>query len=77
MKVLLTGSTGYIGTRLLQVLAEKGYEVIALARVPESVLIPEKFQDQVKVISGDLLKILNFQRRLMQHIIWFIRCQIV
>lgn len=56
MKVLLTGSTGYIGTRLLQVLAEKGYEVIALARVPESVLIPEKFQDQVKVISGDLFK---------------------
>ncbi|MDJ0652029.1 MAG: SDR family oxidoreductase [Simkaniaceae bacterium] len=56
MKVLLTGATGYIGTRLLQTLAEKGQEVIALARVPESVLIPEKFQDQVKVIPGDLLK---------------------
>lgn len=56
MKVLLTGSTGYIGTRLLQILAEKGHEVIALARVPESVLIPEKFRNQVKVIPGDLLK---------------------
>lgn len=56
MKVLLTGATGYIGTRLLQVLAENGHEVIALARVPESVLVPETIRNQVKVIPGDLLK---------------------
>ncbi|MCP5505742.1 MAG: SDR family oxidoreductase [Chlamydiales bacterium] len=55
MKVLLTGANGYIGTRLLQVLAEKGHEIIALARVPESVFVPEKIQSQVKVIQGDLL----------------------
>ncbi|MEM8727963.1 MAG: SDR family oxidoreductase [Chlamydiota bacterium] len=56
MKVLVTGSTGYVGTRLLQVIAEKGHQVIALARVPQSVLIPEKFQDRVQVIGGDLGK---------------------
>lgn len=55
MKVLLTGSSGYIGLRLLQVLAEKGHEVIAIARVPESVFIPEKIQSQVTVLQGDLL----------------------
>ncbi|QVL58221.1 MAG: DUF2867 domain-containing protein [Simkaniaceae bacterium] len=62
MKVLLTGSTGYIGTRLLQVLVEKGHEVIALARVPESVFVPEKTQDQVRVIQGDLLKNLELPK---------------
>lgn len=55
MKVLLTGANGYIGTRILQVLAEKGHEIIALARVPESVFVPEKIESQVKVIQGDLL----------------------
>lgn len=55
MKVLLTGANGYIGTRLLQVLAEKGHEIIALARVPESVFVPEKIASQIKVIQGDLL----------------------
>lgn len=55
MKVLLTGANGYIGTRLLQLLTEKGHEIIALARVPESVFVPEKIALQVKVIKGDLL----------------------
>lgn len=56
MKVLLTGANGYIGTRLLLLLAENGHEIVALARVPASVHVPEKIRKQVTVIQGDLLK---------------------
>ncbi|MCB1109356.1 MAG: SDR family oxidoreductase [Chlamydiia bacterium] len=56
MKVLLTGANGYVGTRLLELLAEKGHEVVALARVPESVHIPERIAKQVTVVQGDLLQ---------------------
>lgn len=56
MKVLLTGANGYIGTRLLQILAEEGHEIIALARVPQSVFIPDKIRSQVTVLQGDLLE---------------------
>lgn len=56
MKVLLTGANGYVGTRLLQVLVEEGHEVIAFARMPQSVFIPERIKEKVWVIQGDLLK---------------------
>ena len=32
MKVLLTGATGYIGKRLLPVLAEEGHQVVCCVR---------------------------------------------
>ncbi|MDX8431420.1 MAG: SDR family oxidoreductase [Candidatus Algichlamydia australiensis] len=52
MKVLLTGSTGYIARRLLPKLTAEGHEVICLARSPE------RLGDvgNAKVIKGDLLE---------------------
>lgn len=55
MRILLTGANGYIGTRLLARLTKQRHEVIALARRPSSIKIPEKYQNQISVISGDLL----------------------
>lgn len=56
MRVLFTGANGYIGTRLLTSLVKQGHQIIALARRPESVRIPEGFQKQVSLVQGDLLK---------------------
>lgn len=55
MRVLLTGANGYIGTRLLPFLLDKGHEVIALARHPTSVRIPQKGKERVLLLYGDLL----------------------
>jgi uncharacterized protein YbjT (DUF2867 family) len=55
MKVLLTGSTGYIGKRLLPVLVELGYDVICCARDPQRFTIPASIKDKVSVIRVDLL----------------------
>ena len=60
MKVLLTGANGYIGTRLLELLSEKGHQVVALVRVPESVHIPERIRHQVTLIQGDLQDEVSF-----------------
>ena len=55
MRILITGSTGYIGTRLLRLLAKEGHELFALARLPGNVKVPDEYQSQISVISGDLL----------------------
>jgi len=56
MKVFITGATGYIGTRLLNVLAEAGHEIVALTRSTRRLIIRQKFTSQVQIIEGDLLE---------------------
>ena len=55
MKILLTGSTGYIGKRLLPHLLEEGHTVICLVRDPRR--FQEQYSDNEKVIlvKADLL----------------------
>lgn len=36
MRVLITGATGFIGSRLYETLAERGHEVVGLSRRPDS-----------------------------------------
>lgn len=55
MKILLTGANGYIGTRLLPLLLEKGYEVYALVRSEKRMFVPEQFKKQLHIIQADLL----------------------
>lgn len=54
MKILLTGANGYIGTRLLPLLIEKGHQVVALVRNPERLKLPEGFK--IEVIQADLMQ---------------------
>lgn len=56
MKILLTGANGYIGTRLLPMLAEQGHEIYALIRSRLRIELPEKFQFQCHLIEADLLE---------------------
>jgi uncharacterized protein YbjT (DUF2867 family) len=54
MKILLTGSTGYIGKRLLPVLVEQGFDVVCSVR-DKSRFHPEKsIRNQIEVIENDL-----------------------
>ena len=55
MKILLTGSTGYIGKRLLPVLIELGHEVICCVRDPKRFNPPESFRENITVLKLDLL----------------------
>jgi len=56
MKILLTGSTGYIGKRLLQQLREEGHEVICLVRNLERLMNSEQSMEGIRGIEADLLK---------------------
>jgi uncharacterized protein YbjT (DUF2867 family) len=55
-KILLTGATGFVGGRLLHALTGHGMEVRCLVRSPEKLrkrLFPE---EEVEIVTGDLLK---------------------
>jgi uncharacterized protein YbjT (DUF2867 family) len=59
MKILLTGSTGYIGRRLLPVLLDAGHRVVCLVRqrrkLDLAVFTPAQRQ-LIEVVEGDLLE---------------------
>ena len=63
MKILLTGSTGYIGRRLLPILVEAGHQVICLVRDKRRFDwedFPETFLKNIEVLEVDLLKSSSF-----------------
>jgi uncharacterized protein YbjT (DUF2867 family) len=53
MSILVTGSTGVIGTQVLDHLAHGGADVLALTRSPEKARLP----DGIKAVQGDLTDI--------------------
>ena len=55
MKILLTGSTGYIGKRLLPVLIELGHEVVCCVRDIKRFNPPESLKKNITVLQFDLL----------------------
>lgn len=55
MKILLTGATGYIGKRLLPVLAEAGHEIVCCVRDSARFNSPESIKQKVSVIEVDFL----------------------
>ena len=60
MKILLTGATGYIGQRLLPLLAAAGHDVVCLVRDPRRFSLPdtlaEELHSRVTTAKGDLLR---------------------
>ena len=56
MKVLLTGSTGYIGKRLFQVLSERGDEINCFVRNASRLTLPEHSASVVRKFEVDLLR---------------------
>jgi uncharacterized protein YbjT (DUF2867 family) len=62
MKILLTGSTGYIGKRLLPVLVEAGHEVICCVRDIKRFNPPQSIRHKISVIEIDLLDETSLKR---------------
>jgi uncharacterized protein YbjT (DUF2867 family) len=56
MKILLTGATGYIGKRLLPLLAEQGHEIICCVRDKNRFYCPIELKKNVTIIEVDFLK---------------------
>lgn len=56
MKILLTGTTGYIGQRLLPVLLESGHEVICCVRDKQRFEASKYTSQKLNVIEVDFLK---------------------
>jgi uncharacterized protein YbjT (DUF2867 family) len=55
MKVLLGGANGYIGTRLIPILLNKGYEVVCLLRDKRRFHENSDYSTKVTLLTGDLL----------------------
>lgn len=55
MNILLTGSTGYIGKRLLPVLVEKGHHVVCCVRDKRRFNPPESVKSNISILEIDLL----------------------
>ena len=54
MKVLVTGGAGYIGSTLVRLLLERGYDVIVLDRLFFGIEPLNDVKDQIKIIKDDI-----------------------
>ncbi len=61
MRILLTGSTGYIGKRLLPILVDNGHEVICCVRDIKRFNPPESLKSKIKIIQVDLLDVASLE----------------
>ncbi len=55
MTILLTGTTGYIGKRLLPLLIADGHDVICLVRDAHRLNVAPEIRNKINVVEGDLL----------------------
>ncbi|RAP36145.1 hypothetical protein DID80_05535 [Candidatus Marinamargulisbacteria bacterium SCGC AAA071-K20] len=53
MKILLTGANGYIGYRLLPLLARLGHTIVCCVRDKNRFITPDIFHSQISVIQAD------------------------
>ena len=51
--ILLTGATGYVGGRLLQMLEQRGFRIRCMARRPE--ILAARVAPSTQVVKGDVL----------------------
>jgi len=55
MKILLTGSSGYIGKRLLPILVDNGHDVICCVRDVRRFSPPDSLRPKISIVQVDLL----------------------
>jgi len=61
-KILIAGATGYVGSRLVPRLLEKGYRVRCLARNPDK--LKNRSWNKVEIVQGDVLDISSLEAAL-------------
>lgn len=62
MKILLTGSTGYIGKRILPLLVDLGHEVVCCVRDKNRFNPPPSLKHNISIIEVDLLDEVSLNR---------------
>ena len=62
MKILLTGSSGYIGKRLLPILVDNGHQVVCCVRDSKRFSPPESLKSKIEIIQVDLLDKVSLER---------------
>ena len=57
-RILVTGATGFVGSRLIRTLIDRGYETYAVARRAEKLIeiVGRASRDRFTILAGDLLK---------------------
>ena len=55
MKILLTGATGYIGKRLLPLLADEGHHVVCCVRDKSRFNYAPSLESNISIVEIDLL----------------------
>lgn len=55
MKILLAGANGYIGTRLIPILLQKGHDVVCLVRDKRRFHENSDYSEHVTLLTGDLV----------------------
>lgn len=57
-RILVTGATGFVGSRLIRTLIDRGYETYAVARRAEKAIeiVGRASRDRFTILAGDLLK---------------------
>jgi len=61
-KILVTGGTGFVGSYVIKLLVEKGYQVRALRRAQHlPVFIPSRVWDTVEWVEGDVLDVVSLE----------------
>ena len=68
-RILVTGSTGLVGSWLLNSLVQIGAEVVAIVRdrVPQSLAISSGLLDRLIVASGDITNTRDIKRTLSEY----------
>nr|WP_243465371.1 NAD-dependent epimerase/dehydratase family protein [Oenococcus oeni] len=62
MKIVVFGGSGFIGQKLLEILVERGHDIISVSRHGRPDSLTEKWADKITWVSSDILNDHEWQK---------------